>query len=180
MIKKDIKKQIMEYFFLNPSSKLRVRQIERKLNLSLPSVIRYCKDLENQNILKKITIGNVSFYTADRVAKKYLLEKTFFNIRQIIDSGLLEYLKQTLSNPVIILFGSYSRGEDIESSDIDLYIENTSKKKINLEEYEEKLKRKIQLFKYKDINKVENSHLANNILNGIVLNNQIKVKCLMI
>jgi len=46
MKQKDIKQIIKEYFFVNPTTKLRVREIERTLKLSLPSVIRYCKELE--------------------------------------------------------------------------------------------------------------------------------------
>lgn len=48
------------------------------------------------------------------------------------------------SNPVIILFGSYAKGEDIENSDIDLYIQTPSKKELRTEKFEKLLKRKVQ------------------------------------
>ena len=175
MITKSIKETIKEYYFITPTAKLRVREIERKLKLPLPSVIRYCKDLKQEGILKTITTGNVVFYTADRTNEIYLLEKKLFNIKQIHCSGLLNYIKETLNNPAIILFGSYSKGEDTENSDIDLYIETNSKKIINLEKFEKILQRKIQVFKYNNIKKIPNIHLANNIINGITLNSYIEV-----
>ena len=171
----NIKEKIKEYFFINPTSKLRVRQIERTLKLPLPSVIRYCKELEKEGALTIIKIGNVVFYTADRTNENFLLEKKLFNIKEPYEKGLIKYLKTEFHNPTIIVFGSYSKGEDIENSDIDLYIETPSKKEINLGRFEKPLKRKIQVFKYKSIKEIANSNLANNIINGTVLNGFLEV-----
>ena len=175
MKRKDIKQTIKEYFFVNSAAKLRVREIERTLKLPLPSVIRYCGELEKESILTIIRMGNVKFYTADRGSEKYLLEKKLYNIKKIYESGLIEYLKRELSNPPIVLFGSFAKGEDTEESDIDLYIETPSKKKASLEKYEKLLKRRIQVFKHNNLNEISNPHLANNIINGMTLNNFIEV-----
>lgn len=175
MIRKNIKELIKGYFFLNPTSKLRVRQIEKTLKLPLPSVIKYCRELIKEGILTTIKTGNVIFYTADRANEKFLLEKKLFNIRQIYQSGLIDYLRQELSNPVIVLFGSYAKGEDIETSDIDIYIETPSKNETSLDEFERKLQRKIQVFQHRSITEIKNNNLANNIINGITLNNYVEV-----
>ena len=175
MKRKSIKQTIMEYFIVSPTAKLRVREIERTLKLPLPSVIRYCKELEKESILTTIKTGNVIFYTANRGSEEYILEKKLYNIKKIYESGLIEYLRQELSNPSLVLFGSYAKGEDIEDSDIDLYIETPSKKVINFEKFEKLLKRRIQVFHHKNLKEFSNPHLANNILNGITLNNYIEV-----
>ncbi len=172
---KDIRTKIKEYFFLNPIIKLRVRQIERELKVPLPSVIRYTKELEKEGLLKTTQIANITTYSADRISKIYLLEKKMFNIRQLQTSGLLDFLIEEFSNPVITVFGSYANGEDIENSDIDLYIETQNRKKINLGKFEKILQRKIQLFTYKNIHDLENKELANNIVNGIVLNGFMEI-----
>lgn len=172
---KNIKQTIREYFFIKPDSKLRVREIERTLKLSLPSVIRYCRELEKEEILAIAKTGDVNFYTANRASEKFLLVKRLYNIKQLYESGLIEYLRQELSNPAIVLFGSFAKGEDTEESDIDLYIETPSKKKVSLEKFENILKRSIQVFQHKNLNEISNPHLANNIINGITLNNYIEV-----
>ncbi len=172
---KSIREKIKEYFFVNPNAKLRVREIERKLNCPLPSVIRYCKELASEGILIIMSIGNSNFYTADKVSKVYLLEKKLYNLKSLYLSGIIEYVKEKASNPVIILFGSYSRGEDNEESDIDLYVETKSKISFNFNKFEKLLNRKIQVFLYKGIKRITNPHLANNIINGITLNNFIEV-----
>ncbi len=170
MIIKNIKDKIKGYFLTNPTSKMRVRQIERELGLPLPSVIRYCKELERERILKGEKISNIHLYSADRSSKRYLAEKRLFNLSLIVECGLVDYLIDEYSNPVIVLFGSYSRGEDIESSDVDLYVQTPSKKEIKMEKFEKILGRNIQLFIYSDLRQVKNVHLINNILNGVTLN----------
>lgn len=172
---KNIKQIIKEYFFVNPSAKLRVRQIERELKLPLPSVINYVKELEKEELLSKSKIGNVVFCTSNRSSKKFLLEKRLFNIKMLYSSGLVDFLVVELSNPSIILFGSSSKGEDIENSDIDLYLETSSKKELRFEKFEKILKRKIQIFKYSNISQIKNKPLANNIINGIGLNGFVEV-----
>ncbi|HLC74699.1 MAG TPA: nucleotidyltransferase domain-containing protein [Candidatus Nanoarchaeia archaeon] len=172
---KSIKQTIKEYFFINPTAKLRVREIERTVKLPLPSVIRYCRELEKENILMTIVVGNVTFYTADRGSRKFILEKKLYNIKEIYESGLVEYLRQELSNPTIVLFGSFAKGEDTEESDVDLYIETPSKKKVALERFEKVFQRSIQALQHKDIFVISNLHLANNIINGVILNGYIEV-----
>lgn len=175
MRRKDIKQIIKEYFFVNPSAKHRVREIERILRVPLPSVIRYCRELEKEGVLSTIKTGDVILYASDWDSERYHLEKKLYNLRVIYLSGIIEYLKQELSNPPIILFGSFAKGEDTEESDIDLYVETHSKRDINLEKFEKLLRRKIQLFRNKSLNEISNHHLANNIINGITLNNYIEV-----
>ncbi len=175
MIKKDIKTRLKEYFLLNPTTKLRLRQIEKETKLSFPLVSKYTKELVQEKILKKIETSGVIFYSANRSSNTYLLEKKLFNIKQLYESNLITYLKETLSNPAIILFGSYSKGEDVEDSDIDLFIETVSKKDVIVGEFEKILQRPIQIFRNTSIRDIKNVNLANNIINGINLNKDIEV-----
>ena len=152
-----------------------MRQIERKLKLPLPSVIRYCKELEKEGFLKRLRIGNVVFYTGNRTNEMFLLEKRLFNVRRLYEVGLVDYLKEKFNNPTIVLFGSYSKGEDTEESDIDLYLETPSRKELGLSNFEDQLQRSIQIFIFRGISYIKNKHLANNIANGITLNGFLEV-----
>ena len=172
---RNIKERIKEYFFIYPTVKLRVRQIERELKLPLPSIIRYTKELVKEDILQLVDVSGVKFYTSNRSSLSYLLEKKLFNLKIIYNSGLLEELISKSHNATIVLFGSYSRGEDTEESDIDLYIEDINLSEKEFYKFEKKINRKIQLFKYKNIKFIENKELANNIINGIILNGRIEV-----
>ncbi len=173
MIRKSIKDKVKEYFFINPSARLRVRHIEKTVKIPLPSAIKYSDELEKEGILKSSIVSGVKLYTADRSSEAFLLEKKLFNIKGLYTSGLVKHLIEEHQNPTVVVFGSYAKGEDIETSDIDLYIEST--KKINLDKFESILKRKIQVFAYKNIKSIENKQLSNSIINGIVLNGFLEV-----
>ncbi len=170
MITINIKERIREYFFIHPTKKMRVRQIERDIGVPLPSAIRYSKELEKDKILKSEIIAGIKLYSADRVSAVYRINKMLFNLKALYGSKLIDFLITKFGNPTIILFGSYSRGEDTENSDIDLYIEANGNVKVNLGQFENELSRKIQLFVQKGIKDVSNKELANNIINGIVIN----------
>lgn len=175
MSRKNIKEAIKEYFCTNPTAKLRVRHIERELRLPLPSVIRYVRELEKETFLKRTKTANVVFYSADRSSKSFILEKKLFNIGQLYSSGIIDFLRNELSNPPVAIFGSYAKGEDTESSDIDIYIQTPSKRELHLKRFENILKRRIQVFSYKELAAISNPFLANNILNGIVVNGFLEV-----
>jgi len=175
MITKSIKDKMREYFFVHPAERLRVRQIERAVKVPLPSAIRYAKELEKEGILQSRDISGIRVFSADRNSKKFIIEKKLYNIKELFNSGLVDYIIKNYSNPAIIIFGSYSKGEDTEKSDIDMYIETPSKNIIELKKFEKVLSRNIQTFIYPDIKKIPNPSLANNILNGIVLNGFVEV-----
>lgn len=175
MKQKNIKEILKDYFFTHPTVKIRVRELERALTLSLPSVIRYCKELEEEGIVTTVCLGSVRFYTPNRGSEHYLLEKKISNIKKIYTSGIIQYLKINLGNPAVILFGSFSKGEDTETSDIDLYVETVSPKKIGFDQFEKLLNKNIHVVRHTSLRLMRNKNLANNIINGIILNNQVEV-----
>ena len=73
----------------------------------------------------------------------------------------------------IIVFGSYAKGEDIEDSDIDIFVE-CEEEKLDLEPFEKQLKRKVQ-FHFKENFKAYSKELRNNIINGIILRGYLEV-----
>lgn len=169
-----LKQKIKEFYFRNPTTKLRVREIERTVNIPLPSVIKYTKELVSENILKKEGIGTTTFFTANR-DKLFFLEKKLYNLQKIYNSGVIEYIQKELHNPTVILFGSFAKGEDTEESDIDIYIQTSSRKKIDLKPYFSEIGRDFQIFQHKHIKELQNTYLMNNIVNGITLNGFIEV-----
>ena len=81
-------------------------------------------------------------------------------------SELIGYLKEELLIPTIVLFGSFSKAEVAPNSDIDIAVFTATKKRLDLEKYEKKLKRKIHALLFKEREDVKNKGLLSNILNG--------------
>ena len=88
--------------------------------------------------------------------------------------NLIDYLNNNLTSPTIILFGSLSKAEAKIDSDIDICILG-HKKDIHLNKFESNLKRKIQLFFFSSLENISNKELANNIINGYILEGRLKL-----
>ena len=100
----------------------------------------------------------------NKIFKKY---KFIYNLSFILESGLVDFVEEKLMPKAIVLFGSYSREEDTENSDIDVFVE-CKKEELDLAKFEKKLSRKIELhFNERFISYPK--ELKNNIMNGIVL-----------
>ena len=96
------------------------------------------------------------------------------NLKMLYESGLAHFLRDKFPGCTAILFGSYSRGEDIHSSDIDIAIVGTKDKEINLKEYEKMLGKNIIVNFYVSFREI-NKHLRNNMLNGIILSGSVSI-----
>ncbi|PIN77639.1 hypothetical protein COV15_01785 [Candidatus Woesearchaeota archaeon CG10_big_fil_rev_8_21_14_0_10_34_12] len=156
-------------FFEDNYRRINIREYARTTNISPPSASKLLDYFRNQGLLKMEKDKNYIYYVANKNSKIFIeLSRTYWH--QLIEkTGIFDYLEKELLNPLIILFGSFSKAEVTNSSDIDLAIFSISKKSVNLEKFEKKLNRKIQSFSYKSKEEVKNKGLLNNIFNGFVL-----------
>lgn len=158
--------EIISYLCLKTGEKLSQREIALSLNVS-PTAVK--NSLDNLKDLVKIektkTINFISYNRENPFAIKL---KRIENLKHIELSGLVEYLEEKFAGATIILFGSFSKGEDTIISDIDIAIIGRKDKIINLEKYEKILFKKVNLNFYSSFKEIH-KHLKNNILNGIVL-----------
>jgi predicted nucleotidyltransferase len=124
-------------------------------------------------------LGNFINISQDKENKRWSIElnrnnhrvmqlKRADNLKHIYASGLSDFLEKEFAGATIILFGSYSRGEDIINSDIDIAIIERKDKVIDLAAYEKILDRKINLNFYESLKKVH-KHLKDNLCNGIII-----------
>ena len=157
--------------FKEPTKQHYLIEISRKTGIAHTSTKQHLKQLIKLELINKTKEKRGKRYFPlykanfnDEIFKKY---KTFYNIYSLEQSGLIEYLTRKLTPGCIVLFGSYQRGEDIENSDIDLFVE-TGEKEINLKKYEKTLNREIQIH-FKKSFKLFHKGLKNNIANGIIL-----------
>lgn len=87
----------------------------------------------------------------------------------------MDALDEFYLKPTVVLFGSAASGLDTETSDIDLVV--ISEKTIKFpdaETFGKKLGRELQIFAVKQLKGLQNEHLINSALNGIVLQGEIK------
>lgn len=171
MLQKSSIYKTAELFFLCPTKEHYLMNISRKTKIAHTSIKRNLDELLKSGIITKHTEkkGKRVFpiYKANRENKEFKKYKLIHNISSIIESGLADFIEEKISPKSIVLFGSYSRGEDDEQSDIDLFVE-CKKEELNLERFEKKLMRKIEAHFSNNFG-LYSKELKNNIINGIVL-----------
>lgn len=166
---------VIKIFFENPTKELNVREVARKIKIAPATASKQLKYFAKQEILKERKERNLLLYKANLEGDLYLDLKKFYNIRKIKDSGLIEELNRFYLKPTICLFGSTSNGLDIEDSDIDLLIISEKDQEFQKKEvFEKRLNRQLQFFIVRTIKDLKNEHLINNVLNGFVLQGEIK------
>lgn len=164
-------------FFDEPSKDHYLKEISRKADLSHTSVKKHLESLKEDSIIRKEEEKRgqriYPIYKAKGDGEDFRKAKKIDMIHRLENSGLLEELEEVLSPDCIVLFGSTSRGEDIEESDIDLFVQG-KEKEIKLSKYEKKLNRDIELHLNPDFTSYP-EELKTNIANGIVLRGFLEV-----
>jgi len=172
MIQKYTTYKILRLFFDFPTKRFQLREICRILKMGMPSVKNHIIRLEAGGFIKKEKKGIYVSYVSSR-ADIFKLYKRNDILLRLHESRLVDFLAETFVPDAIVLFGSASRGEDIETSDIDLLVV-AKEKDIDLKKFEKKLNRKISLHFEDDIPKIP-KELLNNVINGIVVSGYLKV-----
>jgi len=157
--------KVLEIIFKFPTKGLSIREIARLTKLSPPTVSIIVKRLKRLEILEVIK-EKANYKVVGNFDNDYFKDlKRVYNIFSLIE--LKHLLVREFRPNLIVVFGSYSFGEDVENSDVDIFIETTVEKDIRLEKIEKKLNRKIHLIKGEFKGLPE--ELKKNIVNGIVL-----------
>lgn len=171
--------RVIKLFLLYPTKLFSARGIAKLLKLTHPTVLPILHKLNNNGVVKRVLFqqkGMLSInmlWQANREENKYKLIKRVNNLGSLYASKLAEYIANKTMPNAIVLFGSYSRGEDVEESDIDVLVVS-KEKKMDLTHYERKLKRKINVIFEPDILKLKKEFL-NNIINGVVIYGYLEV-----
>ena len=159
-------------FFEDCYRRVNVREYGKIIKVSPPTASTLLKDYNKNNLLKKENYKNYMFFYANKDDEQFISLSRIYWYERLKD--LLNYLEKELTSPTVILFGSLSKAETTLNSDIDLAI-FAQKKYINLKTFDNKFKRKIQIFWFNSINKVENKELTNNIINGYIMKGRLSL-----
>ncbi len=166
----NLQQGILRLLFVKAGISLNQRQLANYLKVTPPAVIKALPDLEKHNLIK---------VRQDKETKRWAIElnrdnykvmqlKRADNLKLVYESRLADFLEKEFAGATIILFGSYSRGEDLANSDIDFAVIGRKDKLIDLTEYEKILERKINLNFYESLKEIH-INLKENLCNGIVI-----------
>ncbi|WP_324735696.1 nucleotidyltransferase domain-containing protein [Thermococcus sp. SY098] len=164
--------KILEYFLLNPTKEIHLKELSRELNISPSTVKHYCDVFVKDNILSSRRIGNL---------KIFKLNNENFAVREIKRAYMILKLKELgienlcSSCHSLAIYGSTAAGTFDERSDIDILIIG-DESLVNypvIKRIEKNLGKEIQLTVFQphewEIMKRNKNPLANEILRNHVL-----------
>ena len=173
MIQNYSRYKVLQEFFNAPRKGFHIRELSRKIGLAQISVTNHLHALCEEGLVLKEKGGIYNVFKANRENPQFKLLKHQNMVWHLHTSGLINYLEDNLQPTCIVLFGSASRGEDTEESDIDLFIQ-AGETAIDSEKYEKVLRRKINVLFEANV-KALSKELLNNIINGNVVSGYLKV-----
>lgn len=166
--------EIFSLLCLRAGEKLSQREIAKILKVSPTAVANSLAKIKKENLITIEKTKTINFISLNRNEKRAIELKKTENLKNTYTSGLSDYLENELPGATIFLFGSYSRGEDTNASDIDIAVIGRKDKIIDLSKYEKILNRKINANFYESWKKID-PYLKNNILNGIILHGGVEL-----
>ncbi len=166
--------KLLSVFFIEFLKEFHLRELSRILKWG-PGKVKRNLDyyVKNKIILEEIT-RIVNKYKANTESEEFKSLKLLYTLDVLLEFSK-ELEKKLLYPEAIILFGSASKGEDTEKSDLDLCIIG-KEKEIDFKSIEKKLNRKVHIIFLhpKEVAKTKREFL-NNLINGIVLKGYLKV-----
>ena len=161
--------EIFRLFCVKTGQSLNQRQIARLLGVTPTAIAKALPLLEQERIIKIIRgTTNLNLVLLNRDFQHVLELKRIENLQLLFESGLPAFLEETFPACTILLFGSYARGDDLSTSDIDIAVIGIDSKKINLAPYQKKLEKEIRINYYFELKGI-NPHLKANLYNGFLL-----------
>lgn len=160
-----------EPFFEDCYREISVREYSRIIKVTPPTASKLLKNFERENLLKgRLDRGYLLFRANKESFVLRDLSKIYWRIKL---RKLIEEIDSKLYLPKIILFGSLAKLETKMDSDIDIAIISKINKKIEIKKFEKEFKREIQIFHFRDFDKI-NKELKNNIINGYFFQGELK------
>lgn len=165
--------RVLQEFFDYPRKHFQVRELSRTVRLAQVSIANHLHALQKEGLVVKEKKGLYPSFRANKESEKFKLLKQQ-NLRwRLHVSGLIQQLEEKTKPNCIALFGSASRGEDTEMSDIDLFVQ-AKEVSLHVGRTERALRRKVNLLFEPDLKQLS-KELLNNIINGQVLEGYLKV-----
>jgi predicted nucleotidyltransferase len=171
MLQKSSTQLVADVFYQSPTKPHYLMDISRQTKIAHTSVKKNLRQLVKQGMITQYKEKRGSrifpFYNANLDSRLFKAHKLAYNLITLHESGLIEYLNDTFAPRSVVLFGSYSRAEDVEDSDIDLFVQ-CRQANMELRRFEKKLGRKIELHFYEKFSTLS-EEFRNNVINGITL-----------
>lgn len=173
-------RKVLHWFFSYPNKEISLNDLTQVLEISKKTANVVVTQLVSEEFLKKDVLGRLWRISCNQGHRYNVTRKIGHNLTLIYESGIMEGIHKLLpSSKVVVLFGSYRKGDDTEKSDIDIAVEVLDNEDLRTVDlgivpqlgYRQNVPVHIHIFSR---NKID-LNLFSNIANGIVLEGFLEV-----
>lgn len=127
---------VLELFINNPYDRYYLREAARILDISPMTVKRALDLLVQERLLTREEFKNQILYKANLDSQAFLYQKIAYNLAWFEQVNLVDLVQEKLPGlSSLILYGSFAKGENDKTSDIDLLAISQAKAEVNLSQY---------------------------------------------
>lgn len=172
---------VLYWFFAYPEVKTTLSELAKELGISKKTASKVVTDLAKEEFLIVEQIGKAWGIHCNIQHHYNRTIKIGYNLSTVYSSGIIQEVYNLVGNPkAIILFGSYRKGDDIGSSDLDIAVEIVGNSDLEIKHignlaklgFRKNVPVNIHVFTR---NKIDLNLFAN-IANGIVLDGFFEVR----
>ncbi|MFB6200263.1 MAG: nucleotidyltransferase domain-containing protein [Candidatus Nanohaloarchaea archaeon] len=167
----DSRSELAEFFCTYPTGEFSISELAEETGFSKPWISEKVDELEETGFLTVEKRRNLKIARFNRENQESINTKRIINLEQLYSSGLVSKLEEKYMHPeTIVLFGSFSRGEDTEKSDIDIAVISFETADIETEVME----RPVSIHEFEPGSVPEN--MKETLANGINLQGYLEIK----
>ena len=117
-----VRKELLNFYFINSEKQFYLRELERILKFPVANIRRELIKLEKIGLFKSERKGNLLYYPLNTSYQLYKEIKSIVSKTSGLPIILKESLRKAKGIEVALIYGSFAKGEERSSSDIDLFI----------------------------------------------------------
>lgn len=170
----EVYRKVFYWFFSYPTTEISLNDLTKAVNISKTTANKVVSQLSKEGFLNLTKLGKLWRIKCNQQHPYNTKKKIPYNLELVYMSNIIQRVLEKIPNAIsIILFGSYRKGDDIETSDIDIAVETPDNEQASVIEimvmpkFGCREKVKVNVFKFTR-NKIDLNVFAN-IANGIVL-----------
>jgi hypothetical protein len=126
---------VMEYFLLNPNTKIHINALARELDISPRTAHVFCQAYYDDGLLLREEIGNIRRFSLNESDSRAISLKRFMGPYLVSDKSRLNPFLEKNSNVLSVsIYGSFATGEYGDQSDLDILVLAADEKKLDTQD----------------------------------------------
>ena len=117
-----LRKELLRHFFSHPGERFYLRELERTIGLSVANIRRELKKLETIGLFTSQKVGNLVYFSLNIKCPLYHEIRSMVLKTAAFGDVLKDNLKDIKGVKYAFIYGSFAKGNEISSSDIDLMV----------------------------------------------------------